>query len=179
MYHSLQTWKTHLFKCDCESLSVSYLLPCYVYAKLRKGGYTCHFLIYTCIWLCTQSLYSCNYYLNSNACPMYETDLCAQLDETECGSHYTRLSSGFAPCVYRTNLCTYENYECISPEHYRKMQIFIFLSTLFVYGIFVNLNYKLRTEIKQTHGVQADCDCLTVVCCPTCALAQAYREVDI
>jgi Cys-rich protein (TIGR01571 family) len=180
MYHPLRTWKTNLCNCHCESLSVSYLLPCYVYAKLRKGNYAFHFLAYVCLWLSTQTLYSYNYYLNDHACSAYETDLCAQLEESDCGSHYMKLSSGFAPCVYRANICAYDNYECISPRQYRKMQYFIFVFTFIVYVFFANLNYKLRSEIKQTYEINADeCDCLTVVCCPTCALAQSYREVGV
>ena len=179
MYHPLQTWKTHLCKCDCESLSVSYCFPCYVYAKLRKGSYACHFVVYFCIWTCTQLLYSCTYYFTANACPMYETDTCMQLDESECGDHYMKVSSGAAPCVYRTNLCTYANYDCISPKHYVKIHLFIFTSTLFVYILLVNLHYKLRTEIKKAHAIHPECDCLTVVCCSTCALAQAYREAEL
>ena len=177
MYHSLQTWKTHLFKCDCESLSVSYLLPCYVYAKLRKGIYTFHFAMYACIWLIIQVLYSCAYYLNAHACPMYEAELCAQLGESECASHYMKVSSGVAPCVFRTNLCTYDTYECISPKHYMKTHVLIGVSSLFVYILLLNLHYKLRTEIKTTQAINSECDCVTVVCCSTCALAQEYREV--
>lgn len=164
-------------KCDCESLSVSYLLPCYVYAKLRKGNYTFHFVVYVSIWLSTQLLYSCAYYLNAHACPMYEADLCYQLSDSECENHYMKVSSGVAPCVYRANLCTYDDYECIPPKHYMKVHVLIFFSTLFVYILLVNLHYKLRTEVKQTQAIHPECDCLTVTCCSTCALAQAYREV--
>ena len=181
MYHPLQTWKTHLCKCDCESLSVSYLLPCYVYAKLRKGKYTFHFVVYGCIWLSTQLVYSCAYYVNAHACPMYEADLCYQLGEAECENHYMKVSSGVVPCVYLTmenmNVCTYENYECISPKLYMKIHPLIFFSTLFTYMLVLNLHYKLRTEIKKTQAIHPECDCLTVLCCPTCALAQEYREV--
>ena len=178
MYYPLQTWKTHLCKFDCESLFVSWALPCHVYAKLRKGSYAFHLIIYLCMWMSTQFLYSYNYYLNSHACPMYETDSCWILNESECNTHYMRVESGVAPCVYRDTLCTYENYECISPKKYFQIHLFIIPSTLFVYLLLVNLHFKLRTEMKTTHAIQHDCtDCLAVTCCSTCGLAQEYREV--
>lgn len=177
MYHPLQPWKTHLCQCDCESLSVSYLLPCYVYGKLRKGNYTCHFVVYVCIWLSMQVLYSCAYYVNAHACPLHEADLCAQLGESECASHYMKVGSGVAPCVYQKMVCTYENYECISPKDYMKIHPLIFFSSLFVYILLMNLHYKLRSEIKKTQAIHPECDCLTVTCCSTCAMAQEYREV--
>ena len=179
MYQPMHTWKTHLCKLDCESLFVSSVLPCHVYAKLRKGNYAVHLVVYLCIWACTQLLYSCVYYLQANACPMQVTTMCAQLNEADCGNHYMKMSSGFAPCVYRSNLCTYDNYECISPKHYTHLHLIIFPSTLLAYVILVNLHNALRTEMKETHALQQDycTDCLAISCCATCGLAQEYREV--
>jgi Cys-rich protein (TIGR01571 family) len=178
MYHPLNSWKTHLCKLDCESLFVSWALPCHVYAKLRKGSYAFHLVVYLCMWMCAQLLYSCTYYLNSHACPLYETDMCVLLDESECSKHYMKVDSEVAPCVYRDTLCTYEPYECIPPKKYLHLHLFIFPSTLLVYIFLVNLHCILRKEMQATHGIQRDCtDCLAVTCCSTCGLAQEYREV--
>jgi hypothetical protein len=178
MYYPLNSWKTHLCKFDCESLFVSYLLPCHVYAKLKKGSYAYHLVMYLCIWASIQILYSWNYYLNSNACPVYETDMCALLDESDCSKYYMKVDSGVSPCVYRTNLCTYDNQTCIPPKQYGHIQLFIFPASLLAYMLLVNLHGTLRNEIKKTQNIQHECnDCLAITCCSTCGLAQEYREV--
>lgn len=180
MYYPLNAWKTHLCQLDCESLFVSYALPCHVYAKLRKGSYAYHLVLYLFMWGTIQFLYSYGYYLNVNACPNYETNLCAYLDESECNQHYMKVDSTPARCIYRSSICEYDTQECIAPKHYAHMHMFIFPLTCIMYIIVYNLHFKLRKEIQETNKIQPECkDCLAITCCSTCGLAQAYREVEL
>jgi Cys-rich protein (TIGR01571 family) len=180
MYYPLNTWKSHLCKFDCESLFVSYALPCHVYAKLRKGSYAYHLMIYLFMWATIQFLYSYGYYLNVNACPLYKTDKCIYLNESECNQHYMKVDSAPSKCIYRYNMCEYDTYECITPTHYASLNLFLGPLTCIMYIIIYNLHFKLRKEIQETHKIPMECkDCLAVTCCSTCGLAQAYREVEV
>jgi hypothetical protein len=182
MYTSLHlnTWKTSLFECNCESCFVSYIAPCHVYAKLRNGNYAYHCFVYTMILGCIQILHYWLYYINKNVCPSNKVDYCINLDETTCNQSYMMVNNIPSACTFHkdANLCTYDTYECITYHTYHHTQMFLFMFSLFTYLSLWMLHFKLRNQIKESNKIYDDhFNCLANTCCSTCGLAQEYREI--
>lgn len=179
MYTLLKTWKTPLYHCECESCFVSYLLPCHVYAKLKQGNYTMNCILYVGLWSMIHLLYSYHYYTYNNACPSSQTDYCILLNESICENYYMIVNTVPAKCIFHsdTNLCIYNDYSCISPEVYTKINIWTFIVSTMLYTCLWWLHYTLRKEITYKNDLDDSCTCLAISCCSTCGLAQEYREI--
>ena len=180
MYTRLTNWKTPLLYCHCESCFLSYIVPCHVYAKLKQHSYATHCMIYLALWFMLHMLYSWNYYMYNNTCPVLETPYCLLMNETNCEQYYTTIDMQPYKCVFQSdvNLCLYDSYSCIETSTYTKINLFVFLMTSMIYVSIWILNLRVRKEIQEKKEIEYDShSCLATSCCSTCGLAQEYREI--
>lgn len=182
MYTSLEsnTWKTSLFKCDCESCFVSYIAPCHVYAKLRNSNYAYYCFVYASLWVFMQTVYSCIYFVEVNLCPTNQVNYCFGLNEFNCSQSYMIVDNIPSSCSYHydANVCIYGKEECITYYTYNHTQPMLMMFLMVGYLSLCFLHFNLRNQIKEQHKIDEDSTaCCANTCCSTCGLAQMYREV--
>jgi Cys-rich protein (TIGR01571 family) len=176
-------WITNLYDCDAESCFLSCVVPCHVYAKIKslgkgKSHYCIHLFIYMFLYLSIQQLWYSIQYLESNECPAQLIDNCISLVDN-CEDYYMMQDDVRSACLLKNNICVYDTHECLSHKMVSHTSLYFFIFTSIGYAGIVFLHYTIRQQIKlkQTIGGNALEDVIAVVCCPSCGLAQEYREL--
>lgn len=175
MYTEITPWKTPLCAFKCESCFVSYMLPCHVYAKLKKINYVKHICCYIFIWMNIHIMYYYANYMNQYACPAIQTEYCIASDN--CINSYMIINGSPTKCLYISNICTYDTSTCIAPNIVKSSQIWIISSLGIFYTVLCYMHYTLRKEIRNEHGLHPNQDCMASSLCSTCGLAQEYTEI--
>jgi hypothetical protein len=170
----MSSWKSKLCSCDTESIFLSCIVPCHVYAKLSKS-YTLNLCIYLFLWINIHSMYLFISYIYSYQCPSSLTDHCIGLGD-ECKSHFMVIDGTTVSCVYVANICTYNTVTCVTPYI---VHVNVGLGLFFIAFfdiIIVSMHYHLRKRIEHEYQIHSDNDCIASTCCSSCGLAQEYRE---
>jgi hypothetical protein len=173
----VREWSTELCALDAESCTVSTLLPCHVYAKLRIKHYGIHFLSYALFILCIRNIYSTFVYYHTYKCPSVETTQCFYLEKEDCQSHFMSVNGVNTPCLYHSDydLCIYRESGCIQvhPSQYTWLSVLLTMCYLCLFC----MNYSARKEIHTLHNIEPKHECVASSACSICGLAQAYREI--
>jgi len=82
-------------------------------------------------------------------------------------------------CILKNNICVYDNTSCLSPKDTKQKSLAFLIVTLVGYVFLVSLHYTIREKmkLKQIIGGNIIEDIVAITCCPTCGLAQEYREL--
>jgi Cys-rich protein (TIGR01571 family) len=174
-------WKTHLCHCDTESCFLSLIVPCHVYAKIKsfnKSQYCIHLIIYLSIYLSVQQLWVSQKYINDQTCPKHITQDCISIQD-DCVNYYVSIDSILYSCIEKNGYCISDKYECIDHELSNKISTNIFLLSSFFYFFLCLIHYCARETIKTKNIIETNIfeDIVAISCCPTCGLAQEYREL--
>lgn len=176
-------WSTNLYDCDTESCFLSCFVPCHIYSKLKlinknKSQYCSHLFFYMFIYLSIQQLWYSSHYLSSHTCPKNLIDNCINAIDN-CENNYMLVDNVPSSCVMKSDLCVYDNYECVSHKESNKTALYILIFTTFSYSCLTFMHYKVRENIKVFYHINGNIveDVFAVTCCSTCGLAQEYREL--
>ena len=176
-------WSTHLYTCDTESCFLSCVVPCHVYAKIKSYGkskreYFIHLFVYMTLYVSIQQLWYSQQYLNAHMCPSHLTDNCFSITD-DCDSHYMVVDDLLSSCILKNNICVYDTTSCLSPKDTKQKSLAFLIVTLVGYIFLVSLHYTIREKmkLKQIIGGNIIEDVIAITCCPTCGLAQEYREL--
>ena len=175
-------WQTSLCKCDSESCFLSSIVPCHVYAKLRaktKSEYCLHLFSYCLLYVFIQQLWYSQSYINKNTCPNTLTNTCIILSEDDCNKYYMTIEENEYACIYENGYCVANNYSCIKQSISKKISIDLVIITSISYFVVCYMHYSAREYIKSRQTIDESFieNIVGVVCCPTCGLAQEYREL--
>jgi len=170
-------WVSGLFTPDAESCTVSALLPCHVYAKLRRTSYCIHFISYALFVLCIRNVYTTLAYYHTYECPSTKTTQCFQLDREECSSHYMTVDGVDTPCLYHNDaeICIFSEEGCVRIPPKQLTWLGILLT--FCYLCLFTMNYTARKHILDIYNIEPKHEAIASSACSICGLAQAYREI--
>ena len=174
-------WQTSLCKCDSESCFLSCIVPCHVYAKLRartKSEYCVHLFVYMLMYVFINQLLYSNHYIIENTCPNNLINSCISVFNN-CNTHYMLIDNNQYACVEENGYCFADTTSCIEQSTSHKASVNLIIITSMCYFIIVCLHYSARDYIKTLQNIDESFieNIVGVVCCPTCGLAQEYREL--
>jgi Cys-rich protein (TIGR01571 family) len=174
-------WQTGLCKCDTESCFLSCIVPCHVYAKIKstsKSEYCLHLVLYIFLYLSLQQLWYSQHYVIQNTCPSILTNTCITIDE-DCNKYYILIDDIKYSCVDNNGYCISNENSCIEQKASTNISLNLFIFSSVCYFMLTCLHYSAREYIKSKQIIEHSYveDILAIVCCPTCGLAQEYREL--
>lgn len=174
-------WQTSLCKCDSESCFLSCLVPCHVYAKIRartKSEYCVHLFVYIFLYLFINQLLYSNHYIIENTCPNNLITSCISVFDN-CNHNYMLIDNKQYACVEENGYCISDDYSCIKQSVSHTSSVNLIIITSMFYFVMVCLHYGARDYIKTQQNIDESFieNIVGVVCCPTCGLAQEYREL--
>ena len=182
-------WQTGLCKCDSESCFLSCIVPCHVYAKIKsrtKAEYCVHLVIYVFLYLSLQQLWYSQHYILSNTCPNMLTSNCISMIEdddlyADCNKYYIEIDDIKYACIQNNGYCIANENSCIEQKQSKNISLDLMLFTAICYFMITCFHYSAREYIKTTQIIEHSLieDIPAVICCPTCGLAQEYRELNL
>lgn len=183
-------WQTSLCKCDSESCFLGCIVPCHVYAKIKsktKSEYCVHLFVYVFLYLSLQQLWYSQNYVIENTCPSDIINNCLSITITNndvnnleyCDNYYMVIDNLHYSCIEENGLCVSKDYSCIKQKESKHISINLIVFTSISYFILTCMNYSAREYIKSKQLIEESFieNIVGVVCCPTCGLAQEYREL--
>jgi Cys-rich protein (TIGR01571 family) len=181
-------WQTNLCKCDSESCFLSCVVPCHVYAKIRartKAEYCVHLVVYIFLYLSLQQLWYSQNYVIENTCPSTIINNCLGIAITDvdnieyCDNYYMVIEDAHYACIEKNGFCVSKEYSCIKENDSKHLSIDLIIFTSVCYFILTCMHYSAREYIKSRQVIDESFveSIAGVICCPTCGLAQEYREL--
>ena len=177
-------WQTSLCKCDSESCFLSCIVPCHVYSKIRsrtKSEYCVHLCVYIFLYLSLQQLWYSQKYVINNTCPSTVVSSCLSItsDIANCNKYSILIDEDQYSCIEQNGICISNKNTCIEIKDSKNISINLIIFTSISYFILTCLHYLAREYIKSKQIIENSIieDIFAVVCCPTCGIAQEYREL--